>query len=898
LSPIPERLAAALADRYRLERELGQGGMATVFLAEDLRHRRQVAVKVLRAELAGMLGPERFLREIETVARLRHPHILPLYDSGEADGFLYYVMPLVEGESLRDRLRREKQLPLDDALRIAREVADALSYAHGHGVVHRDIKPENILLESGHAVVADFGIARAVSAAGDARLTETGLTLGTPTYMSPEQAAGGSELDGRSDLYSLGCVLYEMLAGEPPFTGPTAANVIQQHVTAAPRSITQLRPAVPAGVAEAINRALAKTPADRFNPVGQFADALGKGGEATPSGSPRRALGFTAWPVVGFAATALVVAAVWAFARRGSGPEHRAVSGTPRIVVLPFTNLGRPEDEYFAEGVTEEVTTRIGATPGLGVIARTSAATYRKRDKSVRQIGEELGVDYVLEGSVRWQRASGGADRVRVTPQLIRVADETQLWADRYDAVLTDIFAVQSQIAEQVAGALGVTLLPGDSARMTPTRNPEAYDYYLRGQRYLGDGAEQKEELETALSLFDRAVALDSTFALAHARRSFVHASLYWFRIDHTAARLAKAKRSADLSLELNPDLPEGHEALGYYYYWGHFDYDRALDQLRIAQRAQPNSSGLSLAIGAVERRRGNFEAGLRELERASRLDPRSPGSAFELAYTLAVMGRGEEAERAWDRAIGLAPDQARLYTLRSQSVLRRTGSVAAAGAIVEEGLSRVTVGRGELELLQARLALVEGDGRTARARLEASQAPALNFHEEFVPKAEMLARAHALLGDAAAARSHYDSARALLERQLEESPETATLHSALGIALAGLGRKEQAVREGRRGVELLPVSRDALDGPCRIRDLARIYMMVGNQNAALDQLEALFAAPGWNPLSAPLLRTDHLWDPLRENPRFRRLTESAPTAASDGRAHRRPELAAQYLRP
>jgi serine/threonine-protein kinase len=375
--------------------------MATVFLAEDLRHRRQVAVKVLRAELAGMLGPERFLREIETVARLRHPHILPLYDSGEADGFLYYVMPLVEGESLRDRLRREKQLPLDDALRIAREVADALSYAHAHGVVHRDIKPENLLLESGHAVVADFGIARAVSAAADDRLTETGLALGTPTYMSPEQAAGSGELDGRSDLYSLGCVLYEMLAGEPPFTGPTAANVIQQHVTAVPRSITQLRPAVPAGVAEAINRALAKTPADRFNPVGQFADALGKGGEtgptptvATPTGSTRRAF-------AGLAATALVVAAVWAFARRSPGPEQRPVSGTPRIVVLPFTNLGRPEDEYFADGVTEEVTTRIGATPGLGVIARTSAATYRKSDKSVRQIGAELGVDYVLEGSVR-----------------------------------------------------------------------------------------------------------------------------------------------------------------------------------------------------------------------------------------------------------------------------------------------------------------------------------------------------------------------------------------------------------------------------------------------------------------------------------------------------------------
>jgi serine/threonine-protein kinase len=889
MSPVPERLAAAIADRYRLERELGQGGMAVVYLAEDRRHRRQVAVKVLRAELAGVLGPERFLREIETVARLRHPHILPLYDSGEADGFLFYVMPLVEGESLRDRLRREKQLPLDDALRIAREVADALSYAHAHGVVHRDVKPENILLESGHAVVADFGIARAVSAAGSERLTETGLSLGTPTYMSPEQAAGSDDLDGRSDLYSLGCVLYEMLAGDPPFTGPTAAQVIQQHITVEPRSITQLRPAVPAAVAEAISRALAKTPADRFNPVGQFADALGKGMETGPAGGrnggtaerrtlPQRLFGTAARRVAGLAGAALIVAAaVWAFARGNPRPPPASVSEAPRIVVLPFTNLGSPEDEYFADGVTEEVTTRIGATSGLGVIARSSAETYRKSDKPIRQIGEELGVDYVLEGTVRWQRASEGAGRVRVTPQLIRVADETQLWADRYDAVLTDIFAVQSEIAEQVAGALGLKLLPGDSARITPTRNTEAYDFFLRGQDYLSGSAEQEAELETALSLFDRAVALDPAFALAHARRSFVHLSLYWFRHDHTAARLAEAKSSADLALRLSPRLPEAHEALGYYYYWGHFDYDRALDELRVAQRAQPSSGDLALAIGAVERRRGNLEAGLREIERAVELDPRSSKTVFELAYTLGVLDRYAESERAWDRAIALAPDEARPYSLRMGFVLRHTGSAAAAEAVLEEGLRRVTVGREELELLLARLALVEGDGRVALKRLIDTKAQALNFHEDFMPRAELLAQSHAILGDAAAARICYDSARTLVLERLEESPETATLHSSLGIALAGLGEKEQAVLEGRRGVELLPVSRDALDGPNRIRDLARIYLMVGDHEAALDQLEALSALPGWNPLSAQLLRVDRLWAPLAKYPRFRRLAELSP---------------------
>ena len=359
-------------------------------------------------------------------------------------------------------------------------------------------------------------------------------------------------------------------------------------------------------------------------------------------------------------------------------------------MVLPFANLGRPEDEYFADGVTEEVTNRIGSTPGLGVIARTSALTYRKSEKSVRQIGEELDVDYVLEGSVRWQKGSDGPGRVRVTPQLIRVADETHLWAARYDAVLTDIFEVQSEIAEQVAGALGLTLLTRDRTRVVPTRNTEAYDYYLRGQDYLRGGVEEEARLRTALGLLDRAVALDSTFALAHARRSYVHALFYWFRFDHTAARLDQAKQAADLALRLSPDLPEAREALGYFYYWGHFEYDRALEQFRIAQRAQPNSASLAQAIGAAERRRGNVEAGLREFERSARLDPRSPNSALDLAYSYGILDRFAESERTWDRAIALAPDLARTYSLKAYFMLRRTGSAATAGAVLEEGLRRV----------------------------------------------------------------------------------------------------------------------------------------------------------------------------------------------------------------
>ncbi|MGH7537801.1 MAG: protein kinase domain-containing protein [Gemmatimonadales bacterium] len=404
------RLTAALAGRYAIERELGSGGMATVYLAEDVKHHRKVAVKVLQPELAAALGPDRFLREIRTAAALNHPHILALYDSGEADGFLYYVMPYVKGESLRQKLAREKQLSIEEALGITRQVASALDHAHARDLIHRDIKPENILLYEGEAMVADFGIALAVSAAAGARLTETGVLVGTPEYMSPEQATGERALDARSDVFSLGCVLYEMLAGEPPYTGPTAQAVITKRMTDPVPAVRRLRDAVPAGVEQALMQALARTPADRFASAAAFAEAL-----AQPGGVP---------------------------------PRRRSVA------VLPFLNLSAdPENEYFADGITEDVIANLSKIRALEVISRTSVMPFKKRDHGLRDIAARLGVATLLEGSVR--RAG---DRVRIVAQLIDAATDQHLWAETYDRQLTDIFAIQSDVAVHIASALRAEL--------------------------------------------------------------------------------------------------------------------------------------------------------------------------------------------------------------------------------------------------------------------------------------------------------------------------------------------------------------------------------------------------------------------------------------------------------
>jgi len=423
VSDLAGRLAVALTGRYAIERELGHGGTALVFLGRDPKHERVVAIKVLRPELAVALGAERFLREIKLTARLNHPHILPLLDSGEAAGFLYYVMPYVEGESLRDRLVREPQLPVEEALIIAREVADALEYAHQQGVVHRDIKPENILISAGHAVVADFGIARAIQAAGAQTVTQTGILLGTPAYMSPEQAAGESELDGRSDIYSLGCVLYEMWAGAPPFTASTAQAVIAMRFTHRPPEVSSVRDGVPVWGSRAVARALARDPAERYATAAQLAAAL--------------------------------------IAPEPGSPVQREAPTDKSIAVLPFTNMSSdPEIEYFGDGIAEEIINVLARLPGLRVAGRSSAFSFKGKHENLRVIGDKLAVASVLEGSVR----KAGA-QLRITAQLVNVADGYDLWSERFDRGPEDVFAIQEEIARTIADRLQVSLTVPQVAR-------------------------------------------------------------------------------------------------------------------------------------------------------------------------------------------------------------------------------------------------------------------------------------------------------------------------------------------------------------------------------------------------------------------------------------------------
>ena len=597
--------------------------MATVHLAEDMKHRRHVAVKILHAHLAAHMGAERFLREIEIAAQLSHPHILTLIDSGATEGSLYFVMPYVEGESLRQRLDREAKLPVDAALAIARDVASALGYAHARGIVHRDIKPENVMLHEGGAFVTDFGIARAVSAAGDS-LTQTGLALGTPAYMSPEQAAGERELDARSDIYSLGCVLYEMLTGMAPFRGPNAQAVMMRRFTESPEPVRAARPEVTARADAAVSRALARDPADRFASVAELMAALENAGAGVES---------------------------------SDGPRS--------VAVLPFTDMSPDRDqEYFGDGIAEEIISALTRVDALRVAARTSSFAFKGKSEDIAAIGARLRVGAVVEGSIR-----KAGNRLRVTAQLVNVADGFQLWSERYDRELEDVFAIQDEIAASIARALQVVLTSAEKRAIGRPRTAHiaAYEHYLRGRHYLHEFREKS--LKYARRMFERAIEIDPAYMLAYAGLADCSAFLYMYH-DASEANLQQASSASLRALELGPDVAEAHASRGLALTLRRDD-QAAAREFDIAISLDPRLFEAHYFYGRACLQRGDQEAAARHFGDAADVRPEDYQAPSLQAQALGALGRHEEAMAVRLRAMQVAarhlelhPDDARALYL------------------------------------------------------------------------------------------------------------------------------------------------------------------------------------------------------------------------------------------
>jgi eukaryotic-like serine/threonine-protein kinase len=648
MADVRDQLEALVGDAYRIERELPPGGMSRLFLATECSLDRRVVIKLLPPEYASEVSAARFQREITLTAQLQHPHILPILAAGSKSGLLYYVMPYVEGESLRQRLERDRRLPIAVALQILREVADALARAHRAGIVHRDIKPENILLQEGHALLADFGVARALhEASGSRRLTDTGVGLGTPGYMAPEQLAGDRSVDARADLYALAVVGYEMLAGVAPFTGPTPQAVASAHFTSAPKPLDQVRPDVPSAVSDAIGQALLKDPDLRFPTAAAFRDALA--GDRLPARS--RATPFR-W-VVNAAAiviVAAIAAAGWLHRRAGTASAaHEPV----RLVVLPFDNVGDSANSSFADGLSEEITDRVARVPGVNVIGRTSALQYRASGKTAPEFGRTLGVQYVLDGTVRWASASNGGKRVRITPALIRVSDGTQVWDEPYDGVPADVFELQSDVAERVAQSLRGTLLPGErqALRVAPAEDLEAYRLYLLGREEWRKRT--PEGLERAAAYFQRAIDHDSKYARAYAGLADAY-GLYWEygirTLPHDTV-FARATAAASRALAIDSTGAEGHAALGNVQ-MSLWDWPDAERELRRAIELDPNYTSAHQWYAEYLMMHGRFDEALAHASTAFRLDPLAGIVADAYGLALSAKGRTDEATAVYRAAI------------------------------------------------------------------------------------------------------------------------------------------------------------------------------------------------------------------------------------------------------
>ncbi len=614
-APVLDRLRGALSQTYTIDRELGKGGMATVYLAQDAKHDRLVALKVLHPDLAASLGPERFLREIKLAAKLNHPHILGLHDSGEAEGFLYYVMPYIEGESLRERLDRVQQFSVDEAVHHGRAIASALDYAHRQGIVHRDMKPENVMLYEGEAMVMDFGIAKALSQAGPETLTQTGMMVGTPAYVSPEQAAGETNLDGKSDQYSLACVLYEMLSGERPFSGATPQAVMAKRFSEMPKPLRSIRTSIPETVEKAITKAMAIEASGRYSTAAQFGQALASGSMSTPTDT--------------------------------SSLPQTVMSAAKSVAVLPFTNMSADADnEYFTDGMAEEIINALNKVQSLRVAARTSSFAFKGKNEDVSEIGKKLKVSTVLEGSVRKM-----GNRLRITAQLVNVADGYHLWSERYDREMEDVFAIQDDISQAIVTALKVILTEGEKKQIVKARveNVQAYDYYLRGRQYYYI---HRKSLEYARQMFNRAVEADPEYARAYAGIADTCSLLYMY-YDAREFNLKQADYASAKALELQPELAEAHVARGLAVSLSkHFQ--EAEREFEVAMKLDPKLFEAPYWYGRALEAEGRFQEAVKMYDRAQLLRPEDYQAPSFLAQAYRALGMMEESKSADRRAIKL----------------------------------------------------------------------------------------------------------------------------------------------------------------------------------------------------------------------------------------------------
>jgi|GEM_PF-839374 len=845
---------------YKIIEKLGSGGIGDVYLALDIKLERRVALKFLHQikESVGE-GGDQLLAEARAASRIKHQNIVSILTFEGYRGRDFIVMEYIEGRSLKE-LASEGKLSIDRIVSIILQMAEGLNAAHLAGIVHGDIKSENILIDdSGMVKITDFGLAR-FREHRDRREPES--ISGTIPYMSPEQTQG-DRADHKSDIFSLGVIAYELISGQLPFKGEFVASIIYSIANDAPEPLKNYRDDVPVDLQAVISKMLVKDPEDRYQSTSglisdlkhlQKGDYLDETGEADKISRGKIIL-----ITIVFILSVAILAWIFKFM-----PEKEIYPGFTgkTIAVLPFDNLGNEEDEFFSDGITDAIITNLAKIKGLNVISRTSSIQYKDRSKPLPDIGAELGADYILEGVSFWD-TSGDTDKVRISSQLIKAREDVHVWAKDYNRTAENILLLQSEISRDVAFQVDSTIQGLDRINLDAgmSADLEAYYSYLRGKDYFNRSWDE-HDIRTAIDFYRIAVEKDSGYAVAYSALSIGHSTMYREFYDRTDKRLDLAREAASRSLDLIPGLPEGHYAMGMFYYSA-MEYDSAMYEFEIVKKSQPGNSDVYTAIAGVQRRLGEFEKAVDNYIKAFGLDPLSYLKAFDIGLTYGLSRKFADAASYLDRAILLAPDWSLPYIYRAWLVIFEEGNKQKASEIIGNAKERSDLERSEYQEYYWWLSrIIDEDYRTTLNRVELESDTA----SYYLYKAQI----YRLMGEIDSQMAYSDSARKVLERKLKVRPDEARFHSQLGLAYANLGKNDEAVSEGIKGVKLAPISKEAFYAQFLVTNLAEINVIIGDYDSAIEQLKALLSMPGF--ASIPYLKLDPLWKPLYDHPGFKEL--------------------------
>jgi serine/threonine protein kinase/tetratricopeptide (TPR) repeat protein len=868
----PQDLVGQKLASFDVERVIGQGGMGVVYLARDTKLDRQVAIKSMPAGLlSSSKAQARFKSEAKLLASLNHPNIAVIYDIiEEQEGSSYLVLEYVPGETLAERIACEP-LELEEALSISGQIAEAVSAAHKKDIIHRDLKPSNIkITPEGRVKVLDFGLAKTYDRNSKGSKTDAiqpGRVIGTPAYMSPEQAQG-KETDHRTDIWSFGCIMFEMLTGRHPFECETAKDTLQSIIKHQP-DWNLLPENIPTNIRVLLKRCLDKDPSRRHENITnasiEISNTLTKPVTSSVETVPTRLRRMRM--VMGTIGVIFLIGAAMWF---GLNKVNESSAKVIRLVVLPFENLGSANDENYSNVISAGIISHLVGLRGLAV------SSEKMTDERAVLLGKKSSINYVLKGTIQCVQGSDPNSRVmRIRPQLIRVSDGQYVWAEPYDKNVSQIYRIPSELAEEVAYAMNVPLRDSERQAIAslPTENKEAYAYYLRGSYYSSQSYQIESNLSNAVQLYEKAVEEDDRFALAYAKLSQAYTGMYRWEYDRSEKRLAMAKKAVDKALALDPKLPEVHWALGFYYYWGYRECDQALKHFAVARKGRPNDSRLIAAMAYAQRAQGKLDQALINIKKAHELSPIDPVFATELGKTLMDMRKYEEAAHYCKRAIELGPDQPKAYEWMASIYLRQKGDRKKTRDILEDALQHIKSidDTEDIVYLLGTIDIYEENYQEALDRLdvESEDIETMDYN-----KALRCARIYRYLNEEDIARKYFESAQKNIEKQIKENSGNYWLYSHLGIAYAGLGLKEEAVQMGKRATQLLPITKNSWWGTFPIEFLANIDVMVGDYDAALDQIQYLLSVPGR--LSINILKLDPAWKSLHNHPRFQKLIESA----------------------